>query len=187
MPDIPNVPKATDRLISALNNGGFEYAIVGGLAVVLHGYDRYTRDIDALVWDVDERLDELVTLLMNHGFRPASPNQVVMAPSARILHLLADDETLVDIFLGFLPFEREVIDHAVAMPIGGSDKVKVTSVEDLIIMKLIASRTRDLNDVTALLELHPDVDKDRIRQIVTEYAEILQQPDMLTNLADRLG
>jgi hypothetical protein len=63
LPDIPNILAATDILVSALKEGAYEYALVGGLAVVLQGYDRYTRDVEALVWDLDERVDALAALL----------------------------------------------------------------------------------------------------------------------------
>jgi hypothetical protein len=43
--DTPNVSAATDAALAALKDGGF----IGGLAVILLGHDRYTRDVDALV------------------------------------------------------------------------------------------------------------------------------------------
>jgi hypothetical protein len=46
--DTPNISAATDAVLAALTNGGFDYALIGGLAVILRGHDRYTRDVDAL-------------------------------------------------------------------------------------------------------------------------------------------
>ncbi len=63
MTDAPNVSAATDAALAALTDGGFDYAFIGGLAVILRGHDRYTSDVDALVWDLDDRLDELALLL----------------------------------------------------------------------------------------------------------------------------
>ncbi|MBX7132081.1 MAG: nucleotidyltransferase [Fimbriimonadaceae bacterium] len=186
MPDTPNVSSATERLLSALAEGAFEYALVGGLAVVLHGYDRYTRDVDALVWNLDDRLEELVGLLRERGFRLADADQLATARASRILHLLADDDTAVDVFLGFLPFEQEAIKRATAMTLREGVTGRVITPEDLIIMKLIASRSRDLYDVIALVDLYPDLDKDRIRTIVRDYAETLERPDILKNLEERI-
>ena len=157
---------------------------MGGLAVVLHGHKRYTQDVDALVWDLDERLESLLGVLEKKGFRPASPNQVAVARSARILHLLATDGTEVDIFLGFLPFEREAVDRAVTMSLAGGESVRVTSVEDVIIMKLIASRKRDRSDIVALLDLYPGINLDRVRSIVSDYADALDDPKLLDSLND---
>jgi len=51
-----------------------------------------------------------------------------------------------------------------------------------VIMKLIASREKDIQDVIALKELYPDLDRRRIRAIVTDYAEALERPDIAENL-----
>jgi Nucleotidyl transferase of unknown function (DUF2204) len=181
LPEGPDVSSATSKLLSILREGRFEYAFIGGLAVVLHGYNRYTRDVDALVWNLDERLDELVQLLQGQGFNLATPDQTTIARSARILHVRAEDGTQVDIFLGYLPFEREAIEQAVTMSLGIGEG-RVVSAEDLIIMKLIASRRRDVEDAARLIEIYPDLDFSRIRRIVLEYAEALQNPDIQANL-----
>ena len=49
MTDTPNVSAATDAALAALKDGGFDYVFIGGLAVILRGHDRYTRDVHALV------------------------------------------------------------------------------------------------------------------------------------------
>jgi hypothetical protein len=45
-------PVEFERVISALNDTGVDYVIVGGIAVVLHGVDRLTADLD-LVMDLE--------------------------------------------------------------------------------------------------------------------------------------
>ena len=37
------------QLIAALDRNGIPYAICGGIAVAIHGYARFTRDIDVLI------------------------------------------------------------------------------------------------------------------------------------------
>jgi len=186
LPEIPDVSDVTDALISILQEGHFEYALIGGLAVVLQGHNRFTQDVDALVWDLDNRLEQLVQIADKRGFRLARLDGLDHVRSTRILHLLAEDGTAVDVFLGFLPFEHDVIHRAERMAIHEGLTAFVATPEDLIIMKLIASRSRDLYDVTALLELYPDIDKDRVRRVVIEYAEFLDRPEILQNLNDRV-
>ena len=53
-------------------------------------------------------------------------------------------------------------------------------------MKLVASRDRDLDDVTRLLELYPDQNKARIRRIVKDFAGVLEKPEILRNLKARV-
>ena len=180
--DTPNVSAATDAALGALTDGGFEYALIGGLAVILRGHDRYTRDVDALVWDLDDRLDELASLLPKHGFRPPTTEQLRLSKSTRLLHTIWQEKVFVDFMLGLFPFEREILDHATAMDLGRGGFAKVATPEDLIIMKLTASREKDIQDVIALKELYPDLDRRRIRAIVTDYAEVLERPDITENL-----
>ena len=186
MPDIPKVSVATDDLLSILLQGHFEYALIGGLAVVLQGHDRYTQDVDALVWDLDDRLEQFIQLAAGRGLRLAKPDGLAEALSGRILYLLAKDGTAVDVFLGFLPFEREVIERATTMALHDGVTGLVSTPEDLIIMKLIAGRSQDMYDIIALCELYPDIDKERVRRVVSEYAEFLERPDILQNLEDQI-
>jgi len=152
------------------------------LAVILRGHDRYTRDVDALVWDLDDRLDEFASLLPKHGFRPPTTEQLRLSKTTRLLHTLWQEEVFVDFMLGLFPFERETLDHATSMDLGHGGVAKVATPEDLVIMKLTASREKDIQDVIALKELYPDLDRHRIRTIVTDYAEALERPDIVENL-----
>ncbi len=84
MSDTPNVSAATDAALAALTAGGFDYALIGGLAVILRGHDRYTQDVDALVWNLDDRLDELAALLSKYGFSPPSKKELRLSNSTRL-------------------------------------------------------------------------------------------------------
>lgn len=182
MTNIPNVQAATDALLSVLSEGRFEYALVGGLAVVLRGHDRLTQDVDALVWDLDDRLEDLVALLDKQKFRPSTDDQILKARATRLLHLVWRNQVAVDIMLGLVPFERETLDNSTEMVLDHGATAVVAAAEDLVIMKLIASRERDISDVIALKELYPDLDRNRIRSIVRDYAEALERADILDNL-----
>jgi len=138
--------------------------------------------VDALVWGLDERLEELATLLVKHGFRSLTAEQLRLAPATRLLHTVWQGQIVVDFMLGLVPFERETLDHATSMELDHGITAQVASPEDLVIMKLIASREKDITDVIALKELYPDLDRHRIRAIVTDYAEVLERPDITENL-----
>lgn len=49
-----------------LNAGGVEYAVCGGIALAIHGYPRFTQDIDLLVRGCD--LDRAIALAAKRGF-----------------------------------------------------------------------------------------------------------------------
>jgi len=60
-------------IVRALNQAGAGYMIAGGLAVVAHGYVRFTADIDLLL-DLDPpSLERSLEALAGMGYRPRAP------------------------------------------------------------------------------------------------------------------
>lgn len=56
------------EFIQLLNDNQVRYLVVGGYAVALHGYPRYTKDIDIWVEMADENADRIVQALQQFGF-----------------------------------------------------------------------------------------------------------------------
>lgn len=186
MQEAPDLAPATKTLINALELNRFAYAIIGGLAVIINGYDRATTDIDAVVWDLDDRLEELISVLGAVGIQFRIKDGIRTARSVRVILLQTDHGVNIDLSMGVLPFEQEVISRASSMRLGDELIGQIATVEDLLIMKLVASRDRDLDDVTRLFELNPDVSHARIRRLVTEFAEALERPEIISNLDEKL-
>jgi hypothetical protein len=53
------------------------------------------------------------------------------------------------------------------------------------VTKAIANRPRDRADVESLLSVHPDLDVRRARRVLVEFAEALEQPELVQEF-DRL-
>ena len=56
------------EFIELLNAKGVKYLVVGGYAVALHGYPRYTKDIDIWIELAPENASRLVRSLEQFGF-----------------------------------------------------------------------------------------------------------------------
>lgn len=153
--------------------------IIGGVAASLLGRPRVTRDVDALVI-VDEREWEL--FLANgrtYGFIPRLSEPLTFARQARVLLLRHETSGIdIDIAFGALPFEEESISRSTWRTIGGVS-LPLPTVEDLIIMKAIAHRPRDIVDIESLLDTHPKLDLRRVRRWVEEFATALDAPELL--------
>jgi len=54
--------------------------------------------------------------------------------------------------------------------------------EDLIIMKAIPQRPRDIADIEAVLDVHADLDIGRIRTWVQQLTDALEAPELYENL-----
>ena len=168
-----------DRAISSVN---LKYAIIGGTAVIIRGYERSTQDVDAVVLGADDKFDELCAAFLSQGFRFRKPNGEQFARRHRIILLESPDGTGADVSMGALPFEIEMVGKATREVVFENVSVPVVAAEDLMIMKLIASRDQDHDDVGRLFEIYPDVNLKRIKRIVTDYAEILERPEILDGL-----
>lgn len=68
---LAKVDETLVRLAERLTKEGIEYAIIGGMALVAHGYVRYTDDVDVLV--TREGLDKIHERLVGRGYVPAFP------------------------------------------------------------------------------------------------------------------
>jgi predicted nucleotidyltransferase len=56
------------EFIQSLNDNGVRYLIVGGYAVALHGYPRYTKDIDVWLWLDVQNATQMMKALEQFGF-----------------------------------------------------------------------------------------------------------------------
>ena len=155
------------------------YTIIGGVAMGLIAQARATQDVDAVVWlDLEDAAD-FVKSGARFGFVPRLEDALDFARRSRVLLLRHSDTKInVDLSCGVLPFEREMIDRATEFK-SGELTLKVATPEDLIITKAVAHRGRDLIDVDNLLAIYPDLDLPRIRYWVSEFAHVLEMPELV--------
>ena len=147
---------------------------------------RATQDVDAVVWlDLEDAAD-FINSGRRFGFVPRLEDAVSFARRSRVLLLRHTDTQInVDLSCGVLPFEREMIDRAAEFKTSELT-LKVATPEDLIITKAVAHRGRDLIDVDNLLTIYPDLDLPRIRSWVSEFADVLEMPELVEDWEDLL-
>lgn len=137
-------------IVTALDDAGVDYAVVGALALAVHGAPRATTDIDLLVRpETAERILQLVAAL---GFgHPALPMTFPDGMRMRRVTKLAEGDSLtLDLILVDPNLESVWATRASFETQAGP--VRVISREALIQMKLAAGRTRDIADVERLRE-----------------------------------
>lgn len=151
-------------IFSALNASGVRYVIGGGLAVVAHGYLRFTADVDLMLSLDTDNLGRAIMVLKSLGYQPRAPvsiealldetqrEQWIREKNLTVFSLNSPQHpaTEVDIFLVLpIPFdqayarseERELLPGILA---------RFCSVADLIAMKTKAGRPQDLEDIRQL-------------------------------------
>lgn len=158
------------------------YLLIGGIAASILGRPRMTRDVDAVVW-----LDEVHWIKFaanggSFGFEPRLTDAVEFARRSRVLLMRHVRSAIdVDISFGSLPFERQAIDRGIMRTVLGAE-VRVPMPEDLLVMKALAHRPRDISDIEGLVASNANLDWEQIREHLTEFAHLLDQPDLATSL-----
>ena len=116
------------------------------------------------------------------GFHPRRPDVLAFARRRRVLLVRHETSGLsADLVVAALPFEQEVIRQA-RTKVLGDIHVAVPSAENLIIMKAVASRPRDLADIEAVLDANPRVNLARVRGWVRKFSAALEAPEILDEL-----
>jgi len=153
-------------ILRALNEAEARYLIVGGIAVVAHGYVRYTADLDIVLNLERNNILRAMSALEAIGYRPLIPVQAIdfadeslrrswKEDKGMIVFQVADlrrPDTRLDIFVTE-PFDfDEEFAQAKWEDVGGI-AAPVLRVETLIEMKRAVARDKDLIDVDALLKI----------------------------------
>jgi predicted nucleotidyltransferase len=162
-------------------------AIIGGVASGLLGTPRVTRDVDLLIVIDESEWPAFLRHASGSGFDARIPDALEYANTSRVLLMRHRRSKMeVDVALGSLEFERELIRRAKPVTIRGL-RVMVCTPEDLVILKAIPRRPNDLADIRELLHHHPRMDVQRVRRIVGEFSEALDCPDILHDLEGLLA
>jgi hypothetical protein len=161
----------------------FPGMLIGGMAVIARGVPRLTRDVDATVAGGMIDLDGLVSQLAAQDLVPRIDDAVRFAAANQVLLLRHRPSGIdVDLSIAWLPFETEALALSDLLDLGGVS-VRVARAEDLVVYKAVAFRPQDQQDIERLLTLHgPKMDLVRVRRIVGEFADAMDEPDRVGRL-----
>ncbi|TLZ60539.1 MAG: hypothetical protein E6K20_11965 [Gammaproteobacteria bacterium] len=153
--------------------------IIGGVAASVLGRPRLTRDVDALAVLPEADWAEAIRLAPQFNILSRIDNAVQFAKRSRVLLMRHTTSGIdVDLIFGELPFERAAVANCENHDVGGI-RVRLPRVEDLLVMKAIARRPKDLEDLQGLLAAHPELDVASARRWIREFAIAMSMPDML--------
>ena len=176
----PALFRALAALAAGLSELSRPFMVIGGIAVIARGVPRQTIDIDATVAADGLDMAGLIDTLLQHGIAARIPNAAEFARQRQVLLLRhLPTGTPLDLSLAWLPFEADALGRATAVDFGGV-QIPVVSVDDLIVLKAVAWRTRDRGDIERLLALHrKTVDITWIRDTVRQFYDVLDEPERL--------
>jgi hypothetical protein len=150
--DPSRTPSQFEKLLAGLARNGVDFAVVGGLAVILNGYPRLTLDADILVQNSRENLRKLLDYLKTWGDGAAQELTVeefnIDQGAIRI-----SEEFDLDVFV--IMRGKTLEDFRSNLRYFTSDDVKIAylSPADLIYLKSDSWREKDQLDVSAMKEI----------------------------------
>ncbi len=112
------------------------------------------------------------------GFRPRVPEPLDFATRNRVLLFRHEPSSIdLDISLGGLPFDEEAIARCIHRTVAGVN-IPLISHEDLLVMKAVAHRPRDLADIEGILDRNPGLNLERARDWIREFSAALDRPEI---------
>jgi len=108
------------------------------------------------------------------------PDPITFAMRTRVLPLVHRATALpLDLVLAESPLEEEFALRAIPLDLGGV-VVPVATAEDLIVMKVLAGRPKDIEDARGLVGAQRNkLDVQRIRTLLTQLEEAIDSVDLV--------
>lgn len=163
---------SVELVFRALNDSGTRYLVAGGLAVVAHGYLRFTADID-IILDLNDAagLRKALGALSQLDYRPRAPVALEdFADAAKrgswikekgmmvfSLYSPTHPATEIDIFVQ-LPFPFDAAyEEALIQAANDGVSARFVDLDRLLEMKRRAGRERDRADIEKLEQLRENI------------------------------
>ena len=158
-----------------LDQRGFGWALVGGLAVSVRADPRFTRDVDlAVAVEGDPQAERLIADLRSVGYEvleTVEQQETKRFATARLLPPGGGPGgVVVDLLFASSGIEPEVVVSAEPLEILPDLHVPVAGIPELIALKLLArddtTRPQDAADLVALVPMATEKDFDTARNLV---------------------
>lgn len=151
------------RILGDLNHAGVRYVLIGGIALIRHGVVRATRDVDAIIAPDLENLERLRALITQWpATRPdgsAIPAETIAPGNTLNLSTPHGDLDLLAERASPLSF-AELSARAEVRRVDGV-QAPICSLADLVALKRIAGRERDVMDLNDLRTAHGELPDSR--------------------------
>ncbi len=158
---------------------GWPFCFIGGVALQHWGEPRVTRDLDLTVFTGFRGEASVVDGLLAH-YRGRRTDARDFALRHRVLLLITPAGIAVDVALGALPFEADMMARATDVEFEPGVALRICSAEDLFVLKAFADRLQDRADVAGIARRRGrGLDWDAILTRLTPLAETKGDPAIL--------
>jgi predicted nucleotidyltransferase len=151
------------KIAGALRRASIDFALIGGFALAALKVPRATGDLDFLA--DGKRADDVDRVMQQLGYEVLHRSHDAANFASRNVRL-----GRVDFLFAHRAYTKGMLARAVVHRVFGRHQVKVVEPEDLIGLKVQSSTNNpgrmrlDMNDIARLLDAHPALDLDRVRE-----------------------
>ena len=168
-----NQDKALNSLKQILDAQLIDWVLVGAVAANRYRQTaRMTGDIDLLLAGVGQSLANLEA-----AFEASGWNVFRADAAGELLRLTHEKHGVADLIIAGTEYQQLALSRAITESVH-KEAIKVLTVEDVIIHKLIAGRFQDLADIEAILETNITLDE----AYLNEWIDYWQLQSTWTNL-----
>lgn len=165
-----------------LEQRGWRFCFIGGVANFRWGTPRLTNDLDLTVLAGFGNEEEYAEALLEE-FEARIADPLNFALKYRVLLLQTEDGFAIDIALGAMPFEAAAIRRSSKAELVPDASLRTCSAEDLIVHKAFAARPQDWVDVEGvILRQRGELDWPQIWSDLEELALLKEEPGLLDEL-----
>jgi hypothetical protein len=176
------VPDRVVEILTGLRDAfaalGLRWYVFGAQAALAHGAARLTADVDVTVDIAATAPGDVVAALERHGFECRVDDVEGFAHKTHVIPLVhAASAMPVDVVVAGPGPEQLFLERAEPTSVQGV-VVPMVRAEDLVVMKLLAGRPKDLDDVAAICSARA-LDVGSIRKLLAEFESALDRRDLL--------
>jgi hypothetical protein len=174
-------------LAPVLQQLGVGWYLFGAQAAMLHGAERLTADVDVTVHLGGRGSKDLVHALTRAGFRMRIEGDDFVERTRVIPVVHVPTGIALDIVLAGPGIEELFLQRAELRDYRGV-RVPVACAEDIVVMKVLAGRPKDIEDVVAILRARTeDLNVDIVRSTLSLLEQALDQSDLVPAFEQAFG
>lgn len=166
--------RVAQHVLDVLHEHGTESIVIGALALAVHGYPRATEDLDLAVSTPLSNLKRVAAALEDRGYEVEFREPDAQDPLGGVIDVRAPGADLVQVVnfdsspaAGFPRLVHDAISTASALGPGSS--LRVVDPYHLVVFKLYAGGAKSKLDILELLDRHPALDVERLRELCAGY------------------
>jgi predicted nucleotidyltransferase len=145
---------AYKKIVKFLNSGGYNYIIIGGIAASAIGEPRITADVDVDIVLGQEEVPHFLNKALKAGFKVPVKKCIESALQMGVFQISLGDYH-IDFIIASTELETQACQRREEIQLQGV-KAFFPSPEDLILLKIIPGRDKDLLDAKNIVLRHKE-------------------------------